>query len=132
MFNLEKQVIKHQKTSKPKTEKAWGSQRKGIQKVTRKHEMPYYKTQKGGLSIPTWKLSRVERGCCCYHCFCYCYISSSSLYNNNLYLFQKIWITLRINLFSNYPSIKKKLWNMPTLFIKLEKFNFKCEAPTDL
>lgn len=48
MFNLEKQVIKHQKTFKPKTEKkARELREKSPQKVIRKHEIPGYKTKTG-------------------------------------------------------------------------------------
>lgn len=49
MFNLKKQVIKHQKTSKPKTEKkACGikkKKKKSIKKFIRKYEIADYKTK---------------------------------------------------------------------------------------
>lgn len=72
VFNLEKRVIKHQKTFKPKSEKkAHELREKSTQKVIRKHEIPGYKIKTGWIQRPYFE-SYLERSCCCYYCFCYC------------------------------------------------------------
>lgn len=51
-FNLKKQVIKHQKTSKPKTAKKACGLREKVFKKSSEHKIPDYKTEEGGFSIP--------------------------------------------------------------------------------